>query len=181
MPNFMDLVNSRYSCRDYCDKKVPREDILKCLEAARLAPSACNSQPWKFIIVDEPSLKAELTEAAFTAPYTASWPKNAPLFLVVASNTGSFMTKVGNMVRDTRYYLLDLGIAIEHFVLQATELGLGTCWMGWFNEKGVKKVLGLPASSRVEIIMPIGYPNKKEEKKKIRKKMEEISRFNNNH
>ena len=181
MSDFMKLVNARYSCRNYSDKPVEREKLMQCLEAARLAPSACNSQPWKFIVVDDIILKEKLTKAAFTAPYTASWPKNAPVIVVVVSDSGSFMTKVGNLMRDTRYYLLDLGIAIEHFILQATELGLGTCWMSWFNEKGVKNVLGLPTSARVEIIIPVGYPAKKEERKKIRKSMEDISSFNNKH
>lgn len=178
MKDFLSLVNKRYSCRNYSNKPVERETLLKCLEAARLAPSACNSQPWKFIVVDDNILKERLTAAAFSAPYTASWPGKAPVIVVVVSDKGSFMARVGNMMRDTRYYLLDLGIAVEHFVLQATELGLGTCWMGWFNEKQVKAVLGLPSSARVEILLPIGYPAKKETPKKVRKSIEKISSFN---
>ena len=178
MEDFLELANKRESCRKYSGKAVKREDLLKCVEAARLAPSACNSQPWKFIIVDDPDLKSELCRAAFSSPYTASWPEKAGAIVVVISESGSFATKVGNFLRDTRYYLIDIGIAVEHFVLQAAELGLGTCWMGWFNEKGVKKVLGLPSSSRVDIIVPVGYPEIKEPRIKVRRKIEEIYKYN---
>jgi len=178
MDDFLKLVNTRYSCRNYSDKKVPREDILKCLEAARLAPSACNSQPWKFIIVDDTELKEKLCLAAYSAPYAASWPKKAPVIAVIVTERGNFTSRMGNMIKDTSFYLIDIGIAVEHFALQAAELGLGTCWMGWFNEKGVKKALGLSSSTRVDIIMPLGYPATKEERKKVRKTIKEISYFN---
>ncbi len=178
MENFFKLVSKRESCRKFNGRPVNREDLLKCVEAARLAPSACNSQPWKFIIVDDQGLKNELCRAAFSAPYTASWPEKAGAILVVISERGSFTARVGNFVRDTRYYLVDIGIAVEHFILQAAELGLGTCWMGWFNEKGVKQVLGLPAASKVDIIVPVGYAENKEPRKKIRKSITEICAFN---
>ncbi len=178
MENFLELANKRESCRKFDGRPVSREDLLKCVEAARLAPSACNSQPWKFIIVDDPALKTELCRAAFSAPYTASWPEKAGAIVVVISESGSFASKIGNLVRDTRYYLIDVGIAVEHFILQAAELGLGTCWMGWFNEKRVKKVLGLPSASRVDIIVPVGYPENKEPRRKIRKGIEETYKFN---
>ncbi len=178
MENFLELVNKRESCRKFSGRTINREDLLKCVEAARLAPSACNSQPWKFIIVDDPALKNELCRAAFSAPYTASWPEKAGAIVVVLSESGTFASRIGNLVRDTRYYLIDIGIAVEHFILQAAELGLGTCWMGWFNEKGVKKVLGLPASSKVDIIVPVGYAESNETRKKVRRRIEETYKFN---
>ncbi len=178
MENFLELAGKRESCRKFNGKPVAREDLLKCVEAARLAPSACNSQPWKFIIVDDSALKIELCRAAFSAPYTASWPEKAGAILVVISERGNFTARVGNFVRDTRYYLVDIGIAVEHFILQAAELGLGTCWMGWFNEKGVKKTLGLPASSKVDIIVPVGYAETNETRKKVRRRIEETYKFN---
>jgi nitroreductase len=178
MRDFLELVNRRYSCRDFSDKKVEKEKLLKCVEAARLAPSACNSQPWKFIIIDDPELKKKVTDGAYSGAYSASWAKKAPVLVVVISEKGNFISSVGSMIRDTRYYLINIGIAVEHFVLQATELGLGTCWMGWFNESGVKKALGLPKSAKVDVILPVGYPAKQEERKKTRKTTEDISKFN---
>lgn len=84
---------------------------------------------------------------------------------------------MGSFLRDTRYYLIDIGIAVEHFVLQATELGLGTCWLGWFNEKEAKKVLSLPEEKKIDIIVAVGYPAITAHKK-IRKALTEIYSFN---
>jgi nitroreductase len=175
---FQNLVNQRFSARDYLDQKVEREKIELCLEAARLAPSACNSQPWRFIVIDDPSLKNRICDNIFSGPYRMNlFVKKAPVLVVIISEKGNFMTKIGNFFRNTRYYLIDIGIAVEHFVLQATELGLGTCWIGWFNEKALKKELGLPKSAKIDVILSLGYspavpPDKK------RKSLPEISSFN---
>jgi len=175
--NFTELVKHRYSCRKFLEKPVEREKMELCLEAARLAPSACNSQPWKFIIVEDPALKEKCCQAAFSGQYASnSFGKNAPVLVVVISEKGNFMARVGNLVRDTRFYLVDIGIAVEHFVLQAAELGLGTCWLGWFNETPLKKVLGLPKSAKIDIILPIGYPAQPN-REKIRKPKEEIVEY----
>ena len=155
---FLELVKKRFSTRSYTEKRIEKEKIFKCLEAARLAPSACNSQPWKFIVLDTPSLKNSFCDAVFSGIYrTNIFAKKAPVIVAVVSENGNFTSKVGNMVKDTRYYLIDLGIAVEHFVLQATELGLGTCWLGWFNEKEAKKILKVPKNKRVDILLSVGY------------------------
>ena len=175
--SFLELVKKRFSARDYIDHPVSREDIRLCLEAARLAPSACNSQPWDFIIIDEPELKNRVCDSIFSGPYKMNiFAKKAPVLVVVVSRKGSFMTKVGNFVRDTRYYLIDVGIAVEHFVLQASELGLGTCWIGWFNEKNLKKRLGLPKNQKIDIVLSLGYPAGDSPEKK-RREMEDMAVF----
>ena len=176
--SFIELVRSRYSCRKFSDKPVEKAKLDLCLEAARLAPSACNSQPWKFLIIDDPALKDKVCEAAFSGQYSSnSFGKNAPVIVVVISEKGTFMARVGNLVRDTRFYLIDIGVAVEHFILQAAEQGLGTCWMGWFNETALKKALNLPKSVKVDIIFPVGYPAQPN-REKIRKTMKEISGYN---
>ncbi len=176
--NFLELVNKRYSVRDYLDKPVEREKIELCLESARLAPSACNSQPWKFIVVDDPELKNTLCDRIFSGPYiTNKFAKEAPVIVIVVSEKANFLSRVGGMLRDTRYYLIDIGIAVEHFVLQATELGLGTCWLGWFNEKEAKKVLSIPEEKKIDVVLSVGYPAKPQPKR-IRKSLQEISSFN---
>ncbi|OGF49492.1 MAG: hypothetical protein A2231_01710 [Candidatus Firestonebacteria bacterium RIFOXYA2_FULL_40_8] len=175
--NFIDLVKNRYSCRNFLDKPVEKEKLDACLESARLAPSACNSQPWKFMIITDIVLKEKACDAAFTGQYCAgAFAKKAPALLIVLSERGNFSSRVGNFVRDTRFYLIDIGIAVEHFILQATELGLGTCWMGWFNETGLKKALGLPKSAKIDVIVPVGYPDQPV-REKIRKNINEISEF----
>lgn len=176
--NFLQLVNQRFSVRKFLNKPVEREKLLLCLEAARLAPSACNSQPWKFVVVDEPELKNKLAEKIFSGPYSTNhFARQAPVLVVVISEKGKFIARVGGYLRDTRYYLIDIGIAVEHFVLQATELGLGTCWLGWFNEKEVKNVLNLPSNTKIDIVLAVGYPAIPPTIKR-RKALSEIVSFN---
>ena len=173
--NFLDIVKNRYSCRKFLDKPVEKEKIDLCLEAARLAPSACNSQPWKFIVLNDRVLKEKACDAAFTGQYSASaFAKKAPVLIIVLSEKGNFSSRVGNFVRDTRFYLIDIGIAVEHFILQATEQGLGTCWMGWCAEAPLRKALGLPKSIKIDVIVPVGYADQPN-REKIRKSKEEIS------
>lgn len=159
--SLLDLVRQRKSVRDFRDKPVEREKIMACLEAARLAPSACNSQPWKFIVIDDPKLKKRLSQVAFNGIYAINtFCKKAPVIVVVISEKGKFIARIGAYLRSTRYYLIDIGIAIEHFVLQAEELGLGTCWIGWFNEKAVKQVLNIPQYKKIDILIALGYYDK---------------------
>ncbi len=131
---------------------------MKCLEAARLAPSACNSQPWKFIVVDDKELKKRLCRAAFNGVYSVmSFAGQAPVIVAVVSEKSKFLARVGGLLRDTKYYLIDIGIAGEHFVLQAGELGLGTCWLGWFNEGAVKSILNVPKDKKIDVLLALGY------------------------
>jgi nitroreductase len=175
---FLGLVNKRFSVRNYLDTPVEPEKIKLCLEAARLAPSACNSQPWKFIVVDDLNLKNTLCDRIFSGIYGINiFAKKAPVLVAVISERGTFIAKVGGFLRDTRYYLIDIGIAVEHFILQATELGLGTCWIGWFNEKEAKRILSVPESKKIDIVISVGYPVEAPPQK-IRKSLAEISRFN---
>jgi len=157
----LDLLKHRKSIRDFLDRPVEREKIMMCLEAARLAPSACNSQPWKFIVVDDRQLKNKLCEAAFSGIYSInSFCKMAPVIVVVISGKSKFLARIGEMFRGTKYYLIDIGIAIEHFVLQAEDLGLGTCWIGWFNEGAVKSILNIPQHKKLDILIVLGYYNR---------------------
>lgn len=156
---FLELVKQRASVRRYDTRPVKREDINRCLEAARLAPSACNSQPWHFIIVDIPELKERVATAMLSGVYGLnSFAKNAPVLVVVVTEKSKWFTKVCNVLRDTKMYLIDIGVSCQHFILLAAELGIGTCWMGWFNEKAVKKVLGIPRNKRVDAVISMGYP-----------------------
>lgn len=118
---------------------IEREKIDKCLEVARLSPSACNSQPWNFIIVDNPELKDKIARSTFNEVVSFNkFSLNAPILVVVTTTKGNLKTKVGQMITNIPYYLIDIGIAAEHFCLQASEEGLGTCMIGWFNEKNKK-------------------------------------------
>ncbi len=176
---FIDLIQKRRSVRRYADRPIPRADLLKCIEAARLAPSACNSQPWKFIVIDEPELKGRVAEKIFSGVYAMNkFAKAAPVLVAVVSEKMKFLATVGSQVRDTRYYLIDIGIACEHFILQAQELGVGSCWIGWFNEKALKKELKLPNDKKVDIVIALGYPPEEKRVSKTRKEIKDISDFN---
>ena len=177
MASFLDLANARYSCRKYLDTPVEREKVEQCLEVARLAPSACNSQPWHFLVIDDPALKNRLCDAIFSGIYKPNiFARQAPVLVVVISEKSTFLAQIGGKIRNTQYYLIDIGIAVEHFILQATELGLGTCWMGWFNEKEAKRILGLSKNQKIDIVFPLGYPAMPKPDKK-RKSLDEMSSF----
>ena len=156
---FLKLAAARRSIRAFQDRPVEREKLDLCLEAARLAPSACNAQPWKFVVVDEPALKSRLAEAVFSGAYSMNrHAAAAPVLVAVVSQRGSAWAWVGNQVQGTVFRLVDIGIACEHFVLQAAELGLGTCWLGWFDAKAAARLLGVPRGHRVEMLLSVGYP-----------------------
>ena len=154
----LDVLKQRRSVRDFIDKPVEREKIMVCLEAARIAPSACNSQPWKFIVVDDERLKKKLCNAAFGGIYSVNaFCKKAPVIVAVVSEKSKFLARIGGMFRGTEYNLIDIGISCEHFVLQAVDLGLGACWIGWFDEGAVKAVLNVPQEKKIDILIALGY------------------------
>ncbi|OVE74100.1 hypothetical protein BVX93_00545 [bacterium B13(2017)] len=176
---FIDLIQKRQTLRHYSSKSISRELIDKCLEAARLAPSACNSQPWSFIIIDQENLKNELVEKAFSGIYSMNqFAKKAPVIIAVITERSRFAAKLGGTFRGVQYNLIDIGIACQHLVLQAEELDIGTCWLGWFNEKAVKKVLSLPKSTRIDILISMGYPETSIIKTKNRRPLNEIRKYN---
>ncbi|MFA5038733.1 MAG: nitroreductase family protein [Candidatus Omnitrophota bacterium] len=180
---FLDLVKERQSCRSFLSQAVPRSLILQCLEAARLSPSACNSQPWHFIVVDEPALRQRLAEAVFGEPYAMNaHAKSAPVLIAVVREKSSWTASIGGFFRGTQYNLIDIGIAIEHFVLQAAELGLGTCWIGWFHEQKTKDILGIPRAKKVDCLISLGYPSPDESsREKIRKQAGDVYSFDRYH
>lgn len=177
--NFLELVKNRKSVRDYSSSPVARESIDRCLEAARLAPSACNSQPWYFIVVDDEKLKNMVCEAAFSGLYSMnSFAKKAPALIVVITERPGYVARLGGYFRGVQYSLIDIGIACEHLILQAEEEGLGSCWLGWFNEKALKKILDIPRNKKIDIVIGLGYPEKNEVKDKPRKSLADIRCFN---
>ncbi len=176
---FLDLVKARQSVRKYLNKPVEREKIERCLEAARLAPSASNSQPWSFIVIDEPKLKGAVAKETFSQLISFNhFSLQAPVLIILISERSGFLTKVAEAIKDKQFSLIDIGITVEHFCLQAVEEGLGTCILGWFNEKGVKKLLNIPQQKRVGLIITMGYPASNKIRPKKRKEMDQIRSYN---
>jgi nitroreductase len=173
--SFLDLVNKRYSVRNYKTAPVPRQIVIRCVEAARLAPSACNSQPWKFIIADDPKLVNELAKAAFEGLLDFNhFAFKAPVLVLIVSQRQNLSAKFGSFVKKKNFSLMDMGIAAEHFCLQAAEEGLGTCILGWFNEKKVKKLLSIPMLKRVELVITVGFSADENIPPKKRKSIDQI-------
>ena len=161
----MDVIRQRKSIRKYKSDPVPEDDIEYILEAARLAPSWANSQCWKFIVIKDENVKQELAKAG------NDWIAQAPVIIAACAEP----TRSG-IKGDQQYYMLDIGIAMEHLILAATERGLGTCWIGWFDEEPAKKALGVPENIRLVATTPLGYPDESPEPRG-RKELEEITSF----
>jgi len=177
--NFLKLVKARHSVRKYQDRPIAKKELLKCVEAARLAPSASNSQPSRFIIIDDPEAKLQFARHAFSGVYAATkWAAKAPAIIVLLAELDLMANRIGKQITGLHFYLIDTGIAGEHFVLQAQELGIGTCWIGWFSAKGVKKALHLPAKYKPVAIIAAGYPETSKAKRKKRKSLKDIHWFN---
>lgn len=173
---FDEIVSKRKSIRDYEDKPVEKEKVLQVLQAARLAPSACNKQPWRFVIVESPEAKNLVLKEGFGGAIVPNkWAKTAPIIIVVCSQTDIIFHNIAEKIQGVNYHLIDLGIACQNLVLKACDLGLGTCYIGWFKGKAIKKVLGLPSSYKVECLITLGYPTKAEPISTQRKNIEEIS------
>ncbi len=177
---FSNLILQRQSVRRYQSKPVENEKIRQLVEAVHLAPSACNSQPWKLIIVDEPMLKNEVAKATFSK--TVSFNKfalEAPVIAVLVIEKAKLIARIGGAVKKQEYPQYDIGIAAGHFCLQASEIGLGTCMIGWFNEKKIKTLLQIPKKLKVGLVITLGYPQEAyKQRKKIRKPIDEIYGYN---
>ena len=176
--SFLKLANKRFSVRKYNNTPVEKEKILSCLEAARLTPSACNSQPWHFVVVDNPEEASVLADKT-TLPLSKlnQFVKGAPVIIAVVVEKPNLSAQIGGMIKKKPFYLMDIGMAAEHFCLQAAEEGLGTCMLGWFNEKAVKGYLSVPKAKSIPLLITLGYPEKDTPPNKIRAKLEDIYSF----
>ena len=168
---FLEVAKKRCSVRSFLPREVEREKLLQVLEAARVAPSAVNLQPWQIVVVQDTQLKLELYEA-----YPRDWFAKAPIVLVLC---------VDHAVSWKRHYGKDYGdvdaaIAADHITLAAADLGLGTCWIGAFDETKCRKALNLPPNMEPVVMLPMGYPAKTDspDRHQIRRKsLEEIVRW----
>lgn len=174
--DFSELVKTRQSDRKYSDKPVEKEKIMQCLETTRLSPSANNSQPWKFVVVDEHNIK-EMVASGASGLGMNKFTHQAPVIVAVVIEKMNGMARIGSALKKKDYSLIDIGIAANQFCLQVAELGLGTCIIGWFDEKKVKKLLRVERRRRIPLLITVGYSEAKR-REKNRKSIEEISSWN---
>jgi len=144
----LDAIKKRYSCRSYLDKPIEQNKLDEILEAARLAPSAKNLQDWRFVIVTDKGKKRQLAEAANNQKFF----ENAGA-IIVACSVSSDIMRCGQPIGP-----IDIAIALEHIALQASSLGLATCWIGSFYPEKVRPILGIPDDVTVMELMALGYP-----------------------
>ena len=158
---FMDVIRTRKSTRSYIDKDVEEEKINQMFEAARLAPSWANKQCWNYVVVSD---KEKIQKLA--AGIINSWMKNTAIVIVACADPKKSGSKNG-----MDYYLVDVAISMEHLVLAATNLGLGTCWIGGFDETKVKTILNIPEKIKVVAMTPIGYSSDEGIRNKLARKV----------
>jgi len=159
-----EAIRERRSVRSYKPLPVPEEKLTKILNAARMAPSAGNRQPWKFVVVRDEKRRKALARAASNQTFVGEAP------VVIAAVA---LSPDRPMACGVPSYAVDLAIAVDHMTLLATEEGLGTCWIGAFSQDEVRDILSIPLKYKVVTVLPLGYPADTA-RSKVRKAMEEI-------
>jgi len=164
-----EAIKTRRSIRRYKEDLIDEETLRKVLEAARLAPSAANRQPWRFIVVTDPIVKRSLRKA-----YDKEWFTSAPVIVVAcAVPEEAWVRRDGE-----EYWKVDVSIAMQNLVLAAWDEGLGTCWIGAFDENEAKQALGVPPNVRIVAMTPLGYPAETKGPVSNRKPLSEIVHYN---
>lgn len=172
------LIISRQSDRKYSGRQIEKDKLDRIIEAGRMSPSACNAQPWKFIVVNEPELVSKVAEAASAKLIGMNtFVAQAPVIIVIVREKANMSSKVGATIKNKDYSLFDIGIATENICLQAEAEGIGSCIIGWFDEKQIRKLLDVPGSKRVELLITLGY-SLSDKREKRRKPPEEVVSFN---
>jgi nitroreductase len=147
--NVSDAIAARQSVREYEDRAIEPEKLERLLEATRLAPSASNRQEWRFVVVQDPELRQRLIEAARDQAFVGQ----APVVIAACAVGTDHIMPCG-----LPSFSIDVAIALDHLSLVAVEEGLGTCWIGAFDQEKVKALLGIPDDVCVVELMPLGYP-----------------------
>lgn len=176
--DFIELCKQRESCRSYTDEQVSDEALRTIVEAGRLAPSACNSQPWKFYVVNGDEHAATVRRGVQIMGNN-KFTEKAPAFIVVTGEKPNYPERVGQVIFGRDFSSIDIGIAVANMTLCATSLGLGTCILGMFTEKTIKEGIGLSKKDKtfVQLVISVGHPAKKEPRNKNRKAFDDVAVF----
>lgn len=176
MKSFLELAAARQSDRSYEPGRVIGREVLeRILEAGRLAPSACNGQPWHFTVVTDPQLLVEVGKATSSLGMNR-FVKDASALVLITLEPTNITSKLGCGIKDKDFPIMDLGIASAYMTLAAEDEGIGSCILGWFDEKKIKELVGVPQKKRLMLIISLGY-NLKPKRKKIRKDFDKVVSF----
>ena len=171
MTELVKIMQQRHSCRKFLDKAVENEIIVACINAASPAPSACNTQPYHFYVANTPETVATAAEYC-KGDHVNRWVGEAKAFVIITQEHANMPTTLGEAARkDFRQY--DIGLAIENFLLEATELGLGSCVLGCFNEEKLKSSFRIPSPKKIALVIAMGYSAEEEIPAKKRRPLEE--------
>lgn len=176
MSNFLDLCRRRQSCRHFADRPVEHEKLVACLEAARLTPSACNSQPWSFVVAENPEVVPEVAKCAQQMGMN-EFASKAGAFFVVLEEHAVLMPGIRRLL-DSQYFAKgDLGAAVMTLCLAAEDQGLGTCILGIYDREKLGQLLNIPLEKQFGGLIAVGYPAEDKVRAKIRKPLEDLARF----
>ncbi|MBN1938421.1 MAG: nitroreductase family protein [Candidatus Aminicenantes bacterium] len=173
------ILESRRSIRKFLPRPVEREKIESCLDAARLAPSAENAQGCRYLVIDDPDFKNRFAGKVFSGIYAPTrFAAEAPVLVLLLAKTSFIAHRAGQAVQGIPFQALDAGIAGEHFVLQAEELGLATCWIGWFDVRAARRFFKIPRRYRILSLISLGYAARRPPNERVRKPIAEIAWWN---
>lgn len=157
--SYLSLLRKRRSCRKYdAFRPIPEPVLENCLMASALAPSACNQQPARFVLVRDPALRNQICSTALLPGISMSWLRDAPVIAVLCSAAHLHVHWLAPMLSGVPYSMVDCGIAGEQFVLAAEAQGVGSCWIGWFRPGKLRHLLGIPRTVRPVALISLGYP-----------------------
>lgn len=175
----MNQLEIRRSIRKYLQRPVEDEKIRQLLESARLAPSGSNTQPWHFVVVKDPLIRGKLAEAS----HKQSWMLSAPVFIVCVGDIMVRMKNHSEMIvnedspeEEVKLIIRDSSIAITHLMVEAVNLGLGSCWVAWFRQDEIRPIVNIPRDKYVVGIITVGYADENPNPRP-RKKLEDIVHY----
>lgn len=176
MNDFLDICMRRQSCRNFADKPVEHDKLKKCIEAGILTPSACNSQPWSFVVVETPEILAEIAKCGQKFSPNAFLSKASAFIIVLEEH--AFLNESVATILDSQYFAKgDLGAATVQICLEAETQGLGTCIIGMYDRPKLSDLLNIPPEKQFAAFIAVGYPADDKIRIKDRKKLEDITRF----
>lgn len=178
MSSLTEIIHKRRSVRKFKDKAINKDIVVSLVKAAQRAPSACNAQPWRFVAITDKLLIEDIVDKGLGGVVPNKWAASAPVMIVGCAKLNLLTHYLGEKVKGIHYHQIDLGIALEHMVLRATEMGLGTCWIGWFKEKKIKKILSIPKDWKIISLLAVGYPQEKGNSSTSRLDLDKILFFN---